>query len=94
MHSPFGEITANLHPFLNPGSIAAIVWPHTGAVNNKFRKFNANTSVEAFSAFFVRSLLKDYVNKYITCNYYNYNLLSFSPKYPKVQQFLSPGIYL
>ena len=46
-------MTADLQPFLKPGSIARIVCPFNGGVNNKLFRLVANTSIEDFSAVFV-----------------------------------------
>ena len=46
---------ATLQPLIKPGSKAMIHFPFTGGASSKFFKFVANTSIEAFSAFFVNS---------------------------------------
>ena len=50
---PVGDITADLQPFLKPGSTARMVCPFNGGVNNKLFKLVANTSIEDFSALLV-----------------------------------------
>ena len=59
MFLPVEVITANLHPFLNPGSIPMMHFPLTGEAISKFFKLVANTSIDDFSAFFVNSDLKE-----------------------------------
>ena len=55
---PVSDITAVLHPLVNPGSNARIVWPFKGAESRRFLTFSANTSMDDFSAFFVNLDLK------------------------------------
>ena len=54
-HIPVAEITANLHPLRNPGSMPSMDFPRTGGVSSSCFRLDANTATEAFSAFFVNS---------------------------------------
>ena len=49
---------ANLHPLWNPGSMPRMDFPRTGGVSRSCFRLAANTEMDAFSAFFVRSDLQ------------------------------------
>lgn len=53
--SVHSDINAILQPFVKPGSIPTIRCPFNGDVSNNCLRFVANTSMEAFSADFVKS---------------------------------------
>lgn len=50
---------AYLQPFLNPGSKPRTTLPLTGGISNNLFKLAANTSTDAFSAFFESSFLEE-----------------------------------
>ena len=61
-HLPVAEMTANLHPLWNPGSMPRMDCPRTGGVNSSCFKFDANIATDAFSAFFVITDLTTNIN--------------------------------
>ena len=61
-HLPVAEMTANLHPLWNPGSMPRMDFPRTGGVSKSCFKLAANTATEAFSAVLVSSDLATNTN--------------------------------
>ena len=53
---PVLSITANLHPFVKPGSRANTIFSFIGGVNNNDSKFDEKFSIAFISAFSVKSL--------------------------------------
>ena len=52
---PLGLVTANLQPWVKPGSKPITIFPRKGGVSSTRFKFVANTSTDAFSANLVSS---------------------------------------